>query len=90
MINDFTSEPQSPMLPSEWAQRGYFVVEPDFFSGKCWEPFVGAECDFYDRRGVKRFGVITDMERDCYGVVQVKLQDSHDGSKHKLTIRHGR
>lgn len=44
-----------PVLPSEWARKGFYVVE-----GRAPKP--GSQCDYYDRDGNKRYGTIKSFD----------------------------
>ena len=43
--------PELPTKPSEWAKKGYYVVDG-------WTPKVGERCDFYNHKGEKRPGIV--------------------------------
>lgn len=46
------------LLPSEWARRGWFVLERSL-SGKGWMPKLGDDCDYYHPdTGDKREGYV--------------------------------
>lgn len=69
-----------PVLPSEWARRGFYVVE----AGS--RPKVGARCDYYDRDGIKREGTIKGYDGKTIvieGERKVYVTDTFE-------IRHGR
>ena len=54
------------ILPSEWAKQGKYAV------GKGYIPKVGNDVDFYDRKGDKRYGIIT---RIAFGTIWFEIRE---------------
>lgn len=68
-----------PVLPSEWAQKGYYVVEG-------YRPKPGMHCDYYDRDGIKRQGTIKSYDGEMIVIDGLRTITVEETFK----VKHGR
>lgn len=77
-MGGFIPDPM-PRLPSEWAKKGYYIVEG------C-TPKPGMACDYYDREGNKHHGTIKSYDGESITIAGERTVIVVDTFK----VKHGR